>query len=223
MLADVICQIWKKLWDCEVDVMKYIKGAVIYILIGIGFGGLFYLYFLWQSGAETQTVQQIANVIFTSGLIGLVSMIFAVETIPMIWKIIIHFCLVYSINSWLNLLNGITTTFIWSWDFLVEFTLIYLVIWLVIYINFNHRVKNVCDFMRRGNNSLGIPFPCLYSSKIQAHLVLLFADCVCRHAKGLSHNVFPFLHLAGDYFSSCYLVVGNQIIPFTESSCSIKL
>lgn len=143
MLADVICQIWKKLWDCEVDVMKYIKGAVIYILIGIGFGGLCYLYFLWQSGAETQTVQQIANVIFTSGLIGLVSMIFAVETIPMIWKIIIHFCLVYSINSWLNLLNGITTTFIWSWDFLVEFTLIYLVIWLVLYINFNNRVKNI--------------------------------------------------------------------------------
>ncbi|WP_423215038.1 DUF3021 domain-containing protein [Streptococcus equinus] len=131
--------------------MKFIKRAIVYILIGIGFGSLCYLFFLWQSGAKTQTVQQIANVVFTSGLIGLVSMIFEAEAFAMIWKIIIHFCLVYSINSWLNLMNGITTSFFWSWDFLVEFTLIYLVIWLVLYINFNHRVKNINQKLQEKN------------------------------------------------------------------------
>lgn len=131
--------------------MKYIKGAIVYILIGIGFGGLCYLFFLWQSGVKTQTVQQIANVVFTSGLIGLVSMIFEVEAFAMTWKLIIHFCLVYSINSWLNLMNGITTSFFWSWEFLVEFTLIYLVIWLVLYINFNHRVKNINQKLQEKN------------------------------------------------------------------------
>ena len=123
--------------------MKYIKGAVIYILIGIGFGGLCYLYFLWQSGAETQTVQQIMNVVFISGLIGLVSMIFESETLPVIWQFIIHFCLVYSLDSCLNLLNGITTSFIWSWRFLAEFFITYLVIWLFIYLSFSARVKNI--------------------------------------------------------------------------------
>ncbi|HHU65755.1 DUF3021 domain-containing protein [Streptococcus sp.] len=131
--------------------MKFIKRAIVYILIGIGFGGLCYLFFLWQSGAKTQTVQQIANVVFTSGLIGLVSMIFEGEAFAMTWKLIIHFCLVYSINSWLNLMNGITTSFFWSWDFLVEFTLIYLVIWLVLYINFNHRVKNINQKLQEKN------------------------------------------------------------------------
>lgn len=78
-------------------------------------------------------------------------MIFEAEAFAMTWKIIIHFCLVYSINSWLNLMNGITISFFWSWVFLVEFTLIYLVIWLVLYINFNYRVKNINQKLQEKN------------------------------------------------------------------------
>ena len=91
MLVGVICQSWKNAWDCEVGLMKYLKRVVVYFLIGIGFGSLVYLFFLWQSGAEIQNFQQIANVVFISGLIGLVSMIFEVEAIPITWEILIHF------------------------------------------------------------------------------------------------------------------------------------
>ena len=127
---------------------KYIKLISIYWFMGIGIGSLAYIFFLWQSGAETQTVQQIMNVVFISGLIGLVSMIFESETLPVIWQFIIHFCLVYSLDSCLNLLNGITTSFIWSWRFLAEFFITYLVIWFVIYISFNNRVKNINQRLR---------------------------------------------------------------------------
>ncbi|MBJ7540718.1 MULTISPECIES: DUF3021 domain-containing protein [Streptococcus] len=123
--------------------MRYLKRGVAYFLIGIGFGSLIYLFYLWQCHVEVQTVQQITYVVFISGLIGLVSMIFEIEAIPMIWEIIIHFCLVYSLNSWLNILLGITKSFIWSWQFLGEFVLTYLIIWFVIYISFNNRVKNI--------------------------------------------------------------------------------
>nr|WP_250316912.1 DUF3021 family protein [Streptococcus lutetiensis] len=39
--------------------------------------------------------------------------------------------------------NWYTTSFIWSLPFLGEFFLTYLIIWLVIYISFNHRIKNI--------------------------------------------------------------------------------
>lgn len=147
MLVGVIYQSWKNAWNCEVTLMNYVKRVVIYFLIGIGFGSLVYLFFLWQSGAEIQTVQQIANVVFISGLIGLVSMIFEVEAIPITWEILIHFCLVYGLYSWLEKLNGI----IWSWHLLGEFSLTYLVIWFVIYISFNNRVKNINQRLREKN------------------------------------------------------------------------
>ena len=70
-------------------------------------------------------------------------MIFEVDVIPITWEILIHFCLVYGLNSWLNMLIGTTTSFIWSLPFLGEFFLTYLIIWLVIYISFNHRIKNI--------------------------------------------------------------------------------
>lgn len=70
-------------------------------------------------------------------------MIFEVDVIPITWESLIHFCLVYGLNSWLNMLIGTTTSFIWSLPFLGEFFLTYLIIWLVIYISFNHRIKNI--------------------------------------------------------------------------------
>ena len=96
-----------------------------------------------QNNVTTQTTHQITSVVLVSGLIGIVSMIFEVDVIPITWEILIHFCLVYGLNSWLNMLIGTTTSFIWSLPFLGEFFLTYLIIWLVIYISFNHRIKNI--------------------------------------------------------------------------------
>ena len=96
-----------------------------------------------QNNVTTKTTHQITSVVLVSGLIGIVSMIFEVDVIPITWEILIHFCLVYGLNSWLNMLIGTTTSFIWSLPFLGEFFLTYLIIWLVIYISFNHRIKNI--------------------------------------------------------------------------------
>ena len=83
---------------------------------------LLYLFFLWQNNVTTQTTHQITSVVLVSGLIGIVSMIFEVDVIPITWEILIHFCLVYGLNSWLNMLIGTTTSFIWSLPFLGEFS-----------------------------------------------------------------------------------------------------
>lgn len=123
--------------------MTFLKRGIVYFLVGVGFGGLLYLFFLWQNNVTTQTTHQITSVVLVSGLIGIVSMIFEVGVIPITWEILIHFCLVYGLNSWLNMLIGTTTSFIWSLPFLGEFFLTYLIIWLVIYISFNHRIKNI--------------------------------------------------------------------------------
>nr|WP_256201928.1 DUF3021 family protein [Streptococcus gallolyticus] len=39
----------------------------------------------------------------------------------------------------------------WSWHLLGEFSLTYLVIWFVIYISFNNRVKNINQRLREKN------------------------------------------------------------------------
>ena len=84
--------------------MTFLKRGIVYFLVGVGFGGLLYLFFLWQNNVTTQTTHQITSVVLVSGLIGIVSMIFEVDVIPITWEILIHFCLVYGLNTWLNML-----------------------------------------------------------------------------------------------------------------------
>ena len=51
--------------------MTFLKRGIVYFLVGVGFGGLLYLFFLWQNNVTTQTTHQITSVVLVSGLIGI--------------------------------------------------------------------------------------------------------------------------------------------------------
>ena len=60
-------------------------------LMGIGYGGIIYVSCLYVQGAETQTVSNIASVLFISGLIGLCGFVFSIDSLTFRWQLLLHF------------------------------------------------------------------------------------------------------------------------------------
>lgn len=118
------------------------KTAVLYFLIGVGLGGLSYSATLVLNGAENQTVAQIVNVVWISGLIGLISMIFELERPNFAWQLFLHFLGVCGLVALLNYLNNLTSD-IFDLSFLGKYAATYLIIWIVVYFVFYNRVHHV--------------------------------------------------------------------------------
>lgn len=118
------------------------RKIIVYFLAGIGFGSIIYIGSLWASGIETQTLQQITNVVWISGLIGLISMIFETEKISFIAQLIIHFIVTYGLIVMMNHLNHSLTS-PHTWYFFGVFVLIYLSVWLVVFFTFYKRIRNI--------------------------------------------------------------------------------
>ncbi|MEX2785058.1 DUF3021 domain-containing protein [Streptococcus sp. H49] len=118
------------------------KTAVLYFLIGVGFGGLSYSAALVLNGAENQTVAQIVNVVWISGLIGLISMIFELERPNFAWQLFLHFLGVCGLVGLLNYLNNLTSD-VFDLSFLGKYAAIYLIIWIVVYFVFYNRVRHI--------------------------------------------------------------------------------
>ncbi|AXQ79389.1 DUF3021 domain-containing protein [Streptococcus chenjunshii] len=118
------------------------KTAVLYFLIGVGLGGLSYSATLVLNGAENQTVAQIVNVVWISGLIGLISMIFELERPNFAWQLFLHFLGVCGLVALLNYLNNLTSD-IFDLSFLGKYAATYLIIWIVVYFVFYNRVHHI--------------------------------------------------------------------------------
>ncbi|MGT2907706.1 DUF3021 domain-containing protein [Streptococcus dentiloxodontae] len=118
-----------------------LRKIIIYILVGVGFGGLIYVLSLLTAGAQTQTVGQIGNVVWISALIGLVTMIYELERPALLWQIILHFIAVYALVILMNILNKAASPS--SLSFFLNFAMIYLVIWFVVYLTFYRRVSRI--------------------------------------------------------------------------------
>lgn len=121
------------------------RKIIVYFLAGIGFGSIIYIGSLWVSGIETQTLQQITNVVWISGLIGLISMIFETEKISFIAQLIIHFIVTYGLIVMMNQMNHLnhSLTSPHTWYFFGVFVLIYLSVWLVVFFTFYKRIRNI--------------------------------------------------------------------------------
>ena len=118
-----------------------IRKIVIYAIVGVGFGGVVYVLSLLSGGVQTQTVSQIVNVVQISGLIGLVTMIYELESPPLLWQILLHFIAVYGLIFLMNKLNYLVNPL--SVNFFAGFVMTYLVIWFVVYLTFFRRVSRI--------------------------------------------------------------------------------
>ncbi|WP_165211895.1 DUF3021 domain-containing protein [Streptococcus tangpeifui] len=119
-----------------------IRKGIIYFLLGIGFGSLSFIATLWLNGAEDQTVLQITNVVWISGLIGLFSMIFELERPSFVFRLLLHFCLVYSSVVLMNGLNHYGWHLL-SLTLLANVILTYLLIWGVVYFILTRRLEKI--------------------------------------------------------------------------------
>ena len=118
------------------------RKLVWYFLIGIGFGSLSFVATLWLEGTQSQTVPQITNVIWVSGLIGIISMIFELERPPFFFRLILHFFLVYALVCLMNNLNHYYWPIL-SFELLGNFMVSYLIIWTIVYFFLTRRLGRI--------------------------------------------------------------------------------
>lgn len=116
-----------------------VRKPVIYAIVGVGFGGIVYTLSLLADGAQTQTVSQIANVVWISALIGLVTMIYELEQPALLWQASLHFVTVAALIVLMNRINHHAL----SPAFFLNFAIVYLVIWFVVYLIFYRRVSRI--------------------------------------------------------------------------------
>ncbi|SDB39219.1 Protein of unknown function [Streptococcus henryi] len=128
-----------------------LKTAILYFLIGIGFGGIINSLTLMLNGAEGQTTSQIGTVVIVSGCMGLVSLIFELDKPAFAWRLGAHFLAVFSLVILLNRLLGITGN-LFRLDVLGQFLLIYLLVWAVVIYMTQQRVAKINEKLRQKRN-----------------------------------------------------------------------
>ena len=134
--------------------MKIImKKAVYYFLIGIGFGSIIYSLTLILNNANSQAPWQIGMVVLVSGCMGLVSMIFALDYPAFIWRLIVHFLAVYTLYLFANRIGGNTENFL-SLVTLIQFLLVYVLVWAVVVFMIRQKVAKINEKLRERKHSL---------------------------------------------------------------------
>jgi len=130
-----------------------LKTVILYFLIGIGFGGIIYSLALLANGAVTQTVGHIVTVVLVSGCMGLVSLIFELEKPAFIWRLSFLFLLIYSLFLFLNWQVN-TEVHLFSPYTLLQFIVIYLLVWLVVVYLTQQKVAKINEKLRERKESL---------------------------------------------------------------------
>ena len=129
------------------------KTAVYYFLIGTGFGSIIYSLILLLNQADSQTPWQIGAVVVVSGLMGLFSMIFILDQPAFIWRLAIHFLLLYPLYLLANHLGGNREHF-FSFLTLSQFVLVYVLVWLVVVFLTRQKVTKINEKLRERKHSL---------------------------------------------------------------------
>lgn len=135
--------------------MKEIFKILYRILIGMMFGSLVYL--LTGFYTDQLTVRFRILYLCASGLIGLLSYIFDIEKLGMLWGIIIHCVLTYLIVLGLNF--ALYANFPWLQypiivTFTIEFIIVYVVIFSTVMTFFNHYVKEINKDIKKRKESM---------------------------------------------------------------------
>lgn len=135
--------------------MKEIFKILYRILMGMMCGSLVYL--LTGFYTDQLTVRFRILYLGASGLIGLLSYIFDIEKLGMLWGIIIHCVLTYLIVLGLNF--ALYDNFPWLQypiivTFTIEFIIVYVVIFSTVMTFFNHYVKEINKDIKKRKESM---------------------------------------------------------------------
>lgn len=129
------------------------KTAVYYFLIGTGFGSIIYSLSLILNQTGSQTAWQIGAVVLVSGCMGLVSMIFTLDYPAFVWRLVVHFLAVYTLYLFANRIGGDTENFL-SLVTLVQFLLVYVLVWAVVVFMTRQKVAKINEKLRERKHSL---------------------------------------------------------------------
>lgn len=120
-------------------------------MYGVGIGMFWYLLALqiWSVGGQGFT--QILVTVIGSGLMGLSALIYENGGRPAFWQSLLHFSLILTIVLGMTTLNG------WvDWSnlsyigiFVVQFLVIYLIIWTVVYHMEKTKVRRINENLRK--------------------------------------------------------------------------
>ncbi|MFC3927318.1 DUF3021 domain-containing protein [Streptococcus caprae] len=127
------------------------KKYVDYWMYGVGIGMVWYLFSLLVWNIAGQSSQQILVTVIVSGFMGLSARIYESDGRPPLYKSIVHFIAILILVVIMTSLNG------WiAWTnlsvlgiFLVQFLVIYLVIWTSIYLIEKHKIKRINENLRK--------------------------------------------------------------------------
>ena len=129
------------------------KTAVYYFLIGTGFGSIIYSLSLILNQTGSQTAWQIGAVVLVSGCMGLVSMIFTLDYPAFVWRLVVHFLAVYTLYLFANRIGGNTENFL-SLVTLIQFLLVYVLVWAVVVFMTRQKVAKINEKLRERKHSL---------------------------------------------------------------------
>lgn len=126
--------------------MRKLSNFINYFFTGVGFGAATYLIILTFASPSIPTRLGVISVLIISGLIGILSMIFAMDVPPAISfsvHIIGTFLLVL-LMCWINK---------WPINFglVGVFVLVYIVIWLIIILSQRQTVKEINSSIKKRN------------------------------------------------------------------------
>ena len=127
--------------------MRKLSNFINYFFTGVGFGATTYLIIITFASPSVPTRLGVISVFIISGLIGILSMIFAMDVPPAIAfsvHIIGTFLLVL-LMSWINK---------WPINFWLigVFILVYIVIWLIVILSQVHTVNKINSRIKKRNS-----------------------------------------------------------------------
>ncbi|MFA9414396.1 MULTISPECIES: DUF3021 domain-containing protein [unclassified Streptococcus] len=123
-------------------------------MYGVGVGMFWYMFSLWFWEIPSQSWQQVLVTVIGSGLMGLSALIYDDNhnSRPTLIKTLVHFMVIFALalgmmgfNGWIDVSN---LTMLLS--FFLEFVVIYLVIWGIIYTIEKQKVQRINNHLRQG-------------------------------------------------------------------------
>ena len=124
-----------------------IKKIMRHISIGVLIGSfIFLLMLLTQMKPVTVTPEDIIRVFVMSALIGVLSMIFSIERLNFFVAILIHYVgvvLIVGLSN--NIIDMLGNPFV----YLIEITVIYVVVWIILRISTGLNVRSINNAFKR--------------------------------------------------------------------------
>ena len=126
--------------------MRKLSNFINYFFTGVGFGATTYLIIITFASPSVPTRLGVISVLIISGLIGILSMIFAIDVPPAI-AFSVHIMgtfLLVLLMCWINK---------WPINFWLVgvFVLVYIVIWLIIILSQRQTVKEINSSIKKRN------------------------------------------------------------------------